>query len=75
MATRMARLVVWTKNHEMELGFGFVFVGLHVIWWNLQKKVPPDERSELKAYYAVKKHLTERYFSNSVVKDQDKVAK
>lgn len=42
----------------MGLMFGFCFVSIHVIWFNLQKRVPEYQRTELKIYKSWKKWLT-----------------
>ena len=53
----MSKLLAWARRNEFMLGFGFVFVGLHVTWFNLQRHVPDDYRSELRAYRAIKAFL------------------
>lgn len=38
--------------------FAFCFVGLHFIWFNIQRKhVPLEQRTEIKAYRAIQKRL------------------
>ena len=49
------RFTSFCKKYEFFLAFGFVFTSLHIIWFNLQRHVPMEERSEVKAWRAFQK--------------------
>lgn len=44
----------WFKRNELMLMFGFTFMSVHVIWWNMQRNhVPMEERTEIRVYRAL----------------------
>lgn len=41
-------------RNEFLFIFGFSFISLHIIWFNMQRQVPMEDRSEVKALNALK---------------------
>lgn len=57
----------WFKRNEFGLIFGFCFVSIHVIWYNLQRShVPLEERTEIKVFAAAIKKWNEMFQAKQV---------